>query len=145
MSFDLTDVLLFMLLASVAGWFWHGHGVRERALARVRQHCKQLDIELLDGNVAFRGYARHPDAKGRKRFARRYTFEFTVTGERRHDGRIVMFGMHAGPIELEPYAVREMAPSLVPDIVQEAAPATTPEKPKSTGKVVQLSEWRRSQ
>ena len=61
--------------------------LRERALSAVKQHCAKADIELLDGNVALRRLALLPDARGRKRLARVYGFEFTVTGEQRHIGQ----------------------------------------------------------
>ena len=96
---------------------------RERALQAVRRHCDKLDVELLDGNVAFRKLTLLPDARGRRRLARIYGFEFTVTGEQRHPGSIVMFGAQVGRIELAAHPFR---------------PADEP------GRVIQLDDWRRS-
>ena len=48
----LGNIFVLMLLATAGAWLWHSHGLRERALERVKQHCAKLDIELLDGNVA---------------------------------------------------------------------------------------------
>ena len=76
----LGNLFLFMLLAAAGAWLWHSHGIRERALQAVRRHCDKLDVELLDGNVAFRKLTLLPDARGRRRLARIYGFEFTVTG-----------------------------------------------------------------
>ncbi|HLA31772.1 MAG TPA: DUF3301 domain-containing protein [Pseudomonas sp.] len=126
---DLFDVFLLMLFATACAWLWHAHGLRERALSLVQQHCAKLDIELLDGNVALRKLALLPDARGRKRLARVYGFEFTVTGEQRHVGSIVMFGQQLGRIELAPY------PMLTP-----------PEGPvleHSAKKVIELQDWKR--
>src|SRR5690606_32810160 len=72
---------LFLALAAIGAWLWRAHGLREHALALVRRHCQRLDVELLDGNVAFRRLAWLPDARGQRRLARIYDFEFTVTGE----------------------------------------------------------------
>ena len=47
----LGNMFVLMLLATGAAWVWHNHGLRERALARVKQHCAKLDIELLDGEL----------------------------------------------------------------------------------------------
>jgi len=121
---DLLDVLLLMLFAAACAWLWRGHGIRERALALAKQHCAKLDIELLDGNVAFRRLARVRDGHGRWRLARVYGFEFTVTGEQRLTGSISMFGRHLGAIELEPHPFQ--------------APA------EHDDKVIQLDDWRRS-
>ncbi|MFH7397107.1 DUF3301 domain-containing protein, partial [Pseudomonas syringae group genomosp. 7] len=45
------------------------------------------------------------DAQGRKRLARVYGIEFTVTGEQRHPGTITKFGAHTAQIELAPYPI----------------------------------------
>lgn len=96
----LGNIFVLMLLTTAGAWLWHAHGLRERALELVKQHCAKADVELLDGNVALRKICLLSDARGRKRLARVYGFEFTVTGEQRHAGRIVMFGPQLGKIEL---------------------------------------------
>ena len=99
----LENILVLMLLATAGAWLWHNHGLREKALERVKQHCAKLDLELLDGNVALKKIAFVRDANGRKRLARIYNFEFTVTGEQRHPGTVTQFGAHSVQIELAPY------------------------------------------
>jgi hypothetical protein len=108
--FNLFDMFLVMLFTAFCAWLWHVHGLRERALELVKHHCARVDVELLDGNVALRRIAFEADSKGRKRLARVYGFEFTVTGEQRHTGSIIMFGRHLGRIELAPHPMRELAP-----------------------------------
>lgn len=126
--FDLFDMFLLMLFATACAWLWHAHGLRERALNLVKQHCAKVDVELLDGNVALRKLTLLPDARGRKRLARVYGFEFTVTGEQRHVGSITMFGPQVGRIELEPHPVLSLQPE----------PVAT----QGESKVVQLEHWR---
>ena len=118
----LGNIFVLMLLATGGAWLWHNHGLRERALERVKQHCAKLDIELLDGNVALRRLGFERDARGRRRLARIYNFEFTVTGEQRHAGTITQFGAHSARIELAPY------------------PCETPPQPRA--EVIELSQWR---
>jgi len=119
----LGNLFVLMLLATAGAWLWHSHGIRERALERVKQHCTKLDLELLDDNVALRRLAFIPDANGRKRFARVYNFEFTVTGEQRHPGTITMFGAHTAQIELAPYPFEIKTP-------------------QPTAEIIELSQWR---
>lgn len=121
---DLLDVLLLMLFATGCAWLWRGHGIRERALALAKQHCAKLDVELLDGNVAFRRLAFVRDIRGQRRVARIYGFEFTVTGEQRLSGTVSMYGRHLGSIELEPHPFQPPSPA--------------------DDKVIQLDDWRRS-
>jgi Protein of unknown function (DUF3301) len=123
----LGNIFVLMLLATGATWLWHNHGLRERALERVKQHCARLDIELLDGNVALKRIGFVRDASGRRRLARIYTFEFTVTGETRHAGTITQFGAHSAQIELAPYPIATPAP---------------PPGPTHSAEVIELSQWR---
>ncbi len=118
----LGNLFIFLLFVTVAAWFWHAHGIRERALLAVQRHCQKLDIELLDGNVAFRRLGWVRDARGHRRFARVYGFEFTVTGEQRHQGSICMFGMRVGPVEMDAHPF----------------PAQAAEQ----GRVIQMDDWR---
>ena len=99
----LENLFVLMLLATAGAWLWHNHGLREKALERVKQHCAKLDLELLDDAVALKRVGFVRDAKGRKRLARIYNFEFTVTGEQRHPGTVTQFGAHTMLIELAPY------------------------------------------
>jgi len=119
----LGNIFVLMLLATGGAWLWHNHGLRERALERVKQHCAKLDVELLDGNVALKRIGFVKDASGRRRLARVYNFEFTVTGETRHLGTITQFGAHSAQIELAPY----------PFEVKTAPPSA---------EVIELSQWR---
>ena len=121
----LGNIFVLMLLATGAAWLWHNHGLRERALERVKRHCAKLDIELLDGNVALKKIGIVRDASGRRRLARIYNFEFTVTGETRHAGTITQFGAHSAQIELARY------------------PIPHEEKPEvHSAEVIELSQWR---
>ncbi|MEN0105241.1 MAG: DUF3301 domain-containing protein [Pseudomonas sp.] len=155
--FTLGNMFVLMLLAAGAAWLWHAHGLRERALERVKQHCQRMEVILLDDNVALRKVALLPDAKGRRRLARVYGFEFTVTGEQRHAGTITMFGQHVGGIELAPHPFVEKPtqmheqPSVVGDSVVmdhgsdsviDVVPERVSPRP-TTSNVVQLSDWRR--
>ncbi|WP_341304143.1 DUF3301 domain-containing protein [Pseudomonas sp. TMP25] len=119
---DLFDVFLLMLFATACAWLWHAHGLREQALNLVKQHCSKVDVELLDGNVALRRLALLPDSRGRKRLARVYGFEFTVTGEQRHVGSITLFGKQLGHIELAPHPFRQ--------------------PPAPSAQVIEMQQWR---
>jgi len=119
----LENLFVLMLVATAGAWLWHNHGLREKALERVKQHCAKLDLELLDDAVALKRIAFICDASGRKRLARVYAFEFTVTGEQRHPGTVTQFGAHSVQIELAPYPFEINTP------------------PRS-GNVIEMQQWR---
>ncbi|MEB0047112.1 MULTISPECIES: DUF3301 domain-containing protein [unclassified Pseudomonas] len=126
----LGNIFVLMLLATGGAWLWHNHGLRERALERVKRHCVKLQIELLDGNVALKKIGFIKDANGRRRLARVYNFEFTVTGETRHIGTITQFGAHSAQIELAPYPMPQ----------DDTAPVVDVARPRA--EVIELSQWR---
>lgn len=136
---DLTDLLVLLLFASCAAWLWRGHGIRERALALVRRHCEKAEVLLLDDNVALQRLRWLPDARGQRRLARVYGFEFTVTGEQRHAGSISMFGQHLGQIELAAHPFSAKADSDAP--VAELFGRQTPADGQAAN-ITQLSDWR---
>ncbi|MFI8394996.1 DUF3301 domain-containing protein [Pseudomonas sp. Choline-02u-1] len=126
----LENILVLMLFAAAGAWLWHNHGLRERALERVKQHCTNVGVELLDGNVALKKIGLVKDANGRRRLARVYNFEFTVTGESRHNGTVTQFGAHSAQIELAPY----------PAPFDDTPPVVEVHKPRA--EVIELSQWR---
>lgn len=134
---SLASLTLILCACAVGAWLWHAHGVRERAVLRVKQHCARHQLQLLDDTVALQGLKWLPDASGRRRLARLYGFEFTVTGERRHQGNIHMFGVHPGGIHLDPYPCPPGAEE------QDAAPGRTPAAQPRQGQVIDLDQWKR--
>ncbi|MCL7461393.1 DUF3301 domain-containing protein [Pseudomonas sp. NW5] len=124
----LGELTVFLLLFGCGAWLWHAHGRRELALALVRQACLREDVLLLDDNVAFRGLRLQRDRQGRRRLVREFTFEFTVTGEQRHPGRLLLMGRQPLLIELAPHPMRDQAPE---DPVLD--------------RVIQLDAWRQRQ
>lgn len=119
----LENLFGLMVLATAGAWLWHNHGLREKAVERVKRHCAKLDLELLDDTIAFKRIGFVRDANGRRRLARIYDFEFTVTGEQRHPGTATQFGSHVVQIELAPY------------------PFETPER-HSVDNVIEMKQWR---
>ncbi len=136
----LGELTAWLLVGLIIAWIWRGHGIRERALAFVRRHCKDEGVQLLDGNVALKGWRQIHDGKGQKRLARLYGFEFTVTSQERLAGTVAMFGRHLGKIELQAYPV----PYSSDDIRSEAVVQTHPSSTASSDNVVELRQWRSS-
>ena len=103
MFVDLKDLFWLTLTAVACLLWWRGQQAKERALRHVRRYCEELDIQLLDDNIALRAVWLKRDASGRLSFWRRYHFEFTSTGDERYSGRIVTLGSAVTSIDLEPH------------------------------------------
>ena len=139
----LGELTAWLLVALSIAWIWRGHGVRECALEHARGHCQRHSVQLLDGNVAFKGWKIMTDGSRRKRLARIYSFEFTVTSQERLNGTVAMYGRHLARIELQAYPTYEAMQTVDGNNVVHTQHSTT-EAQTHAGQntVVQLSEWR---
>jgi len=101
---ELSWSLLLALIAFAAfAAFWHDAlGTRERANDAARETCTSTGAALLDGTVAFRSLKMVRGAGGRLAFERTYVFDYTLDGQTRHQGFIVMFGRRVDSIGLDP-------------------------------------------
>ena len=81
-------ILLLILL--FIGWLWQIHlKAKEVALLDCRELCKAHDAQLLDGTVTLKRLTLKRD-HGKLHFRREYQFEFTLDGQVRFLGHIVM-------------------------------------------------------
>jgi hypothetical protein len=100
---ELTWGLLLALIAfTVFAAFWQDAlGTRERANEAARETCAATGAALLDETVAFRSLKVVRGLGGRLAFERTYLFEYTLDGQTRRQGFIVMFGRRVDSIGLD--------------------------------------------
>ena len=102
MTFAISDLVLICLL-SLAFIHWHeSQKVKEIAYIAVRSHCAKMDLQMLDDYVALNALWLKRDSHGKLRFWRCYAFEYTITGDDRHNGKIVLLGKLIEFIQLQP-------------------------------------------
>ena len=101
--FTLFEVFIVLVLLSLGWLIWQNTGMRDRAIALARQHCEGVDVQLLDDTVSLVKVrpTRHP--KGHMALMRVYEFEFSVTGERRYQGQLILKGDRLAGAKLEPH------------------------------------------
>lgn len=92
MYIELIDLFWLMLFAAVVLFWYRGLAVREGALVAVRRHCDEMDLQLLDQTVALRSLWFGRNLQGRLSLRRRYSFEFTSTGDERYQGQVSFLG-----------------------------------------------------
>ena len=87
------SLLLLCIAFSGVALFWHDAlGARARANAAARETCAATGGMLLDGTVAFRSIKVVRGVGGRLAFERTYVFDYTLDGNTRQQGFVVMFG-----------------------------------------------------
>ncbi len=96
--------LLWLVLAGVLALYWWQSGLyKGRARDLATAHCQQLGLQLLDQSMVIIGFWPVRGRAGSLVFRRSYQFEFSSTGDRRYQGKLVLEGMALKPIELEAY------------------------------------------
>lgn len=96
------SLLLLCLAFTGFAVFWHDAlGARERANEAARETCVATGGVLLDGTVAFRSLKVVRGVGGRLAFERTYLFDYTLDGNTRRQGFIVMFGQRVDTIGLD--------------------------------------------
>jgi len=98
-------LLSILLLGLGAGLGLHMSAVRERALLAAREYCRQMGVQFLDGSVARNGIRLTRSRSGSVALAQRFSFEFTVTGERRYQGEAIFVGRRQVKMWLEPHVI----------------------------------------
>ena len=101
--FSLVNLFWLVLLGAAGLYLWRSGQFKGRARSLAINHCKQLDLQLLDDSMVITGLWPVRSAAGSLIFQRRYRFEFASVGDRRYQGEVIMIGMQLVHIELETY------------------------------------------
>ncbi|MCX7102174.1 MAG: DUF3301 domain-containing protein [Methylobacter sp.] len=99
----LDDLVLIALLLGASLYWFSWQQAREIALAAVRTHCLNLEVQMLDEYVALTSMRLYRDSTGRIGVRRRFSFEFSSTGNERYNGVCIMAGRRIESIQMEPY------------------------------------------
>ena len=86
------DLFIVLILALIFWAWWIDRGIKQNAYALAKQHCEEINVQLLDDNVRLEKMTLKRNARGSMSIERRFKFEFTSTGERRHQGQLTMLG-----------------------------------------------------
>jgi Protein of unknown function (DUF3301) len=85
---------------------WHRNlACRELANRIANDTCKQADVQLLDGTVAFSRFGSGRDGEGRWFLVRTYVFDYTDNGVNRRQGFVVLRGLRLEAVGLAPAAL----------------------------------------
>ncbi|MEX1032396.1 MAG: DUF3301 domain-containing protein [Cellvibrionaceae bacterium] len=97
-------LVIATLVGAVILWFYM-LAVKDLALASAKRHCKQMDVQFLDGSVVLAGVKLTRGSSGSIALAQRFEFEFTVTGEKRYRGETLFVGKRQISMQLEPHVI----------------------------------------
>lgn len=128
------SMLIGLCLAAGLAWFWHDSlGVRELANQAAVEACERLQLQFLDGTVAFARLWPTRGVGGRPTLRRTYVFDYTADSIARRQGFVVLLGSR---VESIGFANDPPGPAARPE--QPPLPQSLP----SRGNVYDLESWR---
>lgn len=75
------------------------------ALTAARRHCQEMDVQLLDQTVVLRGFRIARGPSGWWMLVKKYSFEFSTTGEQRYKGITEFVGRRRLRVQLDPHSI----------------------------------------
>ncbi len=95
--------LTLLLVATLIAVAWHsGLRARERANEVAIETCRQMNVQFLDGTVAFSSMRPTRDPGGNFSWRRTYVFDYTEDGMERRQGFVVLLGSMVETVGLAP-------------------------------------------
>ena len=101
--FSLSNLIWLTLIGIAALYLWRSGEFKGRARSLASNHCRQLDLQLLDDSMVIISLWPIRNEQGNLVLRRCFSFEFASIGDRRYQGEVIMLGMRLLHIELEPY------------------------------------------
>jgi hypothetical protein len=105
-----TDIVLIALMIAAYLYWRRAQQVKETAFAAVLRQCRLCEVQMLDDYIALHSYAVARGKTGKISLLRRFTFEFSATGEDRYQGICIMEGADVVAIEMPAYRLPADSP-----------------------------------
>jgi Protein of unknown function (DUF3301) len=126
-------LLIGILCAAAFVWFWQNSlSAREHANRAAIDACTRMNLQFLDGTVAFARLRLARNDRGQISLRRTYIFDYTATSIERHQGFVVLLGLSVESIGFEP--------DRMPPRIDTRAEHTSLDHHSSN--VLDLEEWR---
>lgn len=94
---------LLLIAALLTAWAWYSTlRAREYANHVAADTCRKLNVQFLDGTVAFTRLKPVRDATGRLTLRRSYVFDYTPDGVSRQQGFVILRGRELEAVGLAP-------------------------------------------
>jgi Protein of unknown function (DUF3301) len=102
---DLETIALSALVVFVI-WYWlKTREIKEAAYLAAKKYCEEHDLEVLDQAVVLKGLKLKRNAKGRVQIYRRYSFDFTSSGDDRYEGFVFVLGNRIETVQLATHRI----------------------------------------
>lgn len=131
-------LLIGIIGAAAFVWFWQNSlSARERANRAAIDACARMNLQFLDGTVAFARLRLARNDRGQLSLRRTYIFDYTATSIERRQGFVVLLGTRVESIGFEPDNSPHRESVRLNDTID---PPTDLDRNNSN--VLDLQEWR---
>ena len=100
---SLEAIFFLTLLAAVTSFWWQSDKIKRLAIDSVQRRCAAEHLQLLDQTLMLSSLSPVRNRAGSLVLRRHYRFEFTSTGEARHQGSITLHGFQTVNLYFDPY------------------------------------------
>lgn len=108
--YDIYDVIWLIPLTLLLVYWWRSSEQKGVAVAAARTYCKNRNLQLLDETLLFKRFRFEHDQHRRRQLCRLYEFDYSVQGQDRASGEIILSGMrvlrvilHSDVLEITEY------------------------------------------
>ncbi len=134
----------FLCVAALAAWFWHSSlAAREQANFAAQQACDRMQLQFLDGTVAFSSLTLTRGSDGWLTLRRTYIFDYTANSIERLQGFVILLGARIETVGFasdEPTRARTLARREL--TASQSTPLLPPDR-QLPANVLDLQEWRK--
>lgn len=102
---SLRSIFLTALVFLGVVYWLRARDLKQIALIAARQHCKSLNLSLLDETVVLKRIKPMRSQQGKPVLSRTYHFDFSSNGEDRYQGEISLAGKRILKIKLPPHRI----------------------------------------
>ena len=98
---SLSELCFFFILIGAVYYWWRSSEQHSVAVFNAKKYCQEREIQLLDDTLSFKKFSFTKASNNRKYFCRHYSFDFSLEGQDRHNGEIVLSGYSVIRVMLE--------------------------------------------
>lgn len=108
--YDIYDLILLIPFGLLLMYWWRSSEQKSVAVAAARAYCKNRNLQLLDETLLFKRFSLERNQRNRRRLCRLYEFDYSVAGQDREAGEIILSGftvlrviLHSDVLEITEY------------------------------------------
>ena len=97
----MNTIIVLLILAGLIYFWLDSMKSKEVAMAYAAKECQSINVQLLDQTVSLKSIKLVRNRRGRLVFKRIYTFDFSIHGSERREGRVILEGIVLEQVQLD--------------------------------------------